>query len=173
MGQLEHEDGNGNGGGVPGGGVYDWYRRGVRLLEEKHPAAAVQLLARAAEAEPGSGSIREALARAQFDAGQYGQALASFRAVAEADPSDDYAQFGWGCRRPGWATSRPRRSTWRWRWRCSPATGTTRRRCGRPGRRWRPGRGRTARCCRGRPGTWLRRRARPRHRVAGVRFGSR
>lgn len=87
----------GNGGnGVPGGGVYDWFRRGVRLLEEKHPAAAVQLLARAAEAEPGSRSIREALARAQFDAGQYGAALESFRAVAVADPSDDYAQFGWG-----------------------------------------------------------------------------
>ncbi|MFJ5884235.1 tetratricopeptide repeat protein [Kitasatospora cineracea] len=89
-------EGSGGGSGVPGGGVYDWFRRGVRLLEERHPAAAVQLLARAAEAEPGSGSIREALARAQFDAGQYGQALASFRAVAEADPSDDYAQFGWG-----------------------------------------------------------------------------
>ncbi|BAJ31502.1 MULTISPECIES: tetratricopeptide repeat protein [Kitasatospora] len=102
MGHREHEgDGvngldGGNGGGAPGGGVYDWFRRGVRLLEERHPAAAVQLLARAAEAEPGSGSIREALARAQFDAGQYGPALESFRVVAEADPSDDYAQFGWG-----------------------------------------------------------------------------
>jgi tetratricopeptide (TPR) repeat protein len=89
-------EGSGGGNGVPGGGVYDWFRRGVRLLEERHPAAAVQLLARAAEAEPGSGSIREALARAQFDAGQYARALESFRAVAEADPSDDYAQFGWG-----------------------------------------------------------------------------
>jgi len=82
--------------GVPEGGVYDWFRRGVRLLEERHPAAAVQLLARAAEAEPGSRSIREALARAQFDAGEYAAALESFRAVVQADPSDDYAQFGWG-----------------------------------------------------------------------------
>ncbi|MFJ1752002.1 tetratricopeptide repeat protein [Kitasatospora sp. NPDC088134] len=82
--------------GAPGGDVYDWFRRGVRLLEERHPAAAVQLLARAAEAEPESGSVREALARAQFDAGQYRAALESFRAVAVADPSDDYAQFGWG-----------------------------------------------------------------------------
>ncbi|MEU5386129.1 tetratricopeptide repeat protein [Kitasatospora cineracea] len=104
MSHREHEgdggaavpEGSGGGSGVPGGGVYDWFRRGVRLLEERHPAAAVQLLARAAEAEPGSGSIREALARAQFDAGQYARALESFRAVAEADPSDDYAQFGWG-----------------------------------------------------------------------------
>ncbi|MFK0194993.1 tetratricopeptide repeat protein [Kitasatospora sp. NPDC090308] len=102
MGHREHEGDGGaavpgaGGNGVPGGGVYDWFRRGVRLLEERHPAAAVQLLARAAEAEPGSRSIREALARAQFDAGQYARALESFRAVAEADPSDDYAQFGWG-----------------------------------------------------------------------------
>ncbi|GAA2774841.1 tetratricopeptide repeat protein [Kitasatospora cinereorecta] len=82
--------------GVPEGSVYDWFRRGVRLLEQRHPAAAVQLLTRAAEAEPGSRSIREALARAQFDAGSYALALENFRAVAQADPSDDYAQFGWG-----------------------------------------------------------------------------
>ncbi|WP_405011040.1 tetratricopeptide repeat protein [Kitasatospora sp. NBC_01539] len=82
--------------GAPDGDVYDWFRRGVRLLDERHPAAAVQLLARAAEEEPQSRSIREALARAQFDAGSYAAALESFRAVAQADPSDDYAQFGWG-----------------------------------------------------------------------------
>ncbi|MFD7645915.1 tetratricopeptide repeat protein [Kitasatospora sp. NPDC059795] len=90
------EAASGGSAGAPGGGVYDWFRRGVRLLEERHPAAAVQLLARAAEAEPGSRSIREALARAQFDAGQYAAALENFRTVAVADPSDDYAQFGWG-----------------------------------------------------------------------------
>jgi tetratricopeptide (TPR) repeat protein len=54
------------------------------------------LLARAAEAEPGSTAIRETLARAQFDAGSYAAALGNFQAVAQADPSDDYAQFGWG-----------------------------------------------------------------------------
>ncbi|WP_371478972.1 tetratricopeptide repeat protein [Kitasatospora sp. NBC_00315] len=82
--------------GEPTGDVYDWYRRGVRLLAEKHPAAAEQLLVRAAAAEPHSHSIREALARAQFDAGSYAAALENFRVVATADPSDDYAQFGWG-----------------------------------------------------------------------------
>ncbi|MEV4613448.1 tetratricopeptide repeat protein [Kitasatospora sp. NPDC049258] len=82
--------------GEPEGDVYDWYRRGVRLLDERHPAAAVQLLSRAAQREPQSLSIREALARAQFDAGAYREALENFRAVALADPSDDYAQFGWG-----------------------------------------------------------------------------
>ncbi|MGW1176216.1 tetratricopeptide repeat protein [Kitasatospora sp. NPDC002543] len=82
--------------GEPTGDVYDWFRRGALLLAQGHPAAAEQLLARAVEAEPHSRSIREALARAQFDAGSYAAALENFRAVALADPADDYAQFGWG-----------------------------------------------------------------------------
>ncbi|MFC8450049.1 tetratricopeptide repeat protein [Kitasatospora sp. NPDC057223] len=82
--------------GEPAGDVYDWYRRGVQLLADRHPAAAEQLLARAAFAEPQSLSIREALARAQFDAGSYAAAQENFRLVALADPSDDYARFGWG-----------------------------------------------------------------------------
>ncbi|MEU8924692.1 tetratricopeptide repeat protein [Kitasatospora sp. NPDC048545] len=97
-------DGGGPGGGVPSqsrsgepaGDVYDWFRRGARLLAQGHPAAAEQLLSRAVEAEPHSRSIRETLARAQFDAGSYAAALENFRAVALADPADDYAQFGWG-----------------------------------------------------------------------------
>ena len=82
--------------GTPSGDVYDWFRRGSELLAGGHPGAAVQLLIRAAEAEPGSTAILETLARAQFDAGSYAAALQSFQAVALADPSDDYAQFGWG-----------------------------------------------------------------------------
>ncbi|MGV9270380.1 tetratricopeptide repeat protein [Kitasatospora sp. NPDC003701] len=97
-------EGSGAGGGVPeqgrpgepAGDVYEWFRRGGRLLAQGNPAAAEQLLARAAAAEPHSRSIRETLARAQFDAGSYAAALENFRAVALADPSDDYAQFGWG-----------------------------------------------------------------------------
>ncbi|MEV7782695.1 tetratricopeptide repeat protein [Kitasatospora sp. NPDC088351] len=97
-------DGPAEGGGVPAqgrtgdpaGDVYDWFRRGGALLAQGNPAAAEQLLARAAAAEPHSRSIRETLARAQFDAGSYAAALENFRAVALADPSDDYAQFGWG-----------------------------------------------------------------------------
>ncbi|MEY9947089.1 tetratricopeptide repeat protein [Kitasatospora sp. GAS1066B] len=86
----------GGGDGAPLGDVYDWFRRGERLLADGHPAAAEQLLAWAAAAEPDSKSIREMLARAQFDAGSYAAAVRNFRAVAQADPSDDYAQFGWG-----------------------------------------------------------------------------
>ncbi|WP_174315628.1 tetratricopeptide repeat protein [Streptomyces sp. CB01881] len=100
----EGPGGGSGGGGVPAqgragepvGDVYEWFRRGGKLLAQGHPAAAEQLLARAAAAEPHSRSIRETLARAQFDAGSYAAALENFRAVALADPSDDYAQFGWG-----------------------------------------------------------------------------
>jgi Flp pilus assembly protein TadD len=66
------------------------------MLSRGSPAAAVQLLERAAEAEPQSRSILEALARAQFDAGSYADAAGSFRRIVEASPSDDYAQFGLG-----------------------------------------------------------------------------
>lgn len=80
----------------PEGDVYDWYQRGVRLLSDGHPAAAATVLARAAEAEPGSRSILESLARAQHDAGRYAEAMESFTRVIAASPTDDYAHFGLG-----------------------------------------------------------------------------
>jgi predicted Zn-dependent protease len=81
---------------LPEGDVHDWYRRGLELLGRGSPAAAAQVLQRAAAAEPGSRSIREALARAQFDAGRYAEAADNFRVIVEASPSDDYAHFGLG-----------------------------------------------------------------------------
>lgn len=82
--------------GDPNGDAYSWYRRGMELLGRGSAAAAAQLLGRAAEAEPGSRSVLEALGRAQFDAGRYTAAAESFRRIVEASPSDDYAQFGLG-----------------------------------------------------------------------------
>jgi tetratricopeptide (TPR) repeat protein len=82
--------------GSPGGGVYEWFQRGRQLIAERHPAAAATLLERAAEAEPASRSIREALARAQYDAGRYQDAMASFTSLIAVNPTDDYAQFGLG-----------------------------------------------------------------------------
>ena len=79
---------------APGGDSYTWYRRGLDLLGRGSPAAAAQLLERAAEAEPGARSVLEALGRAQFDTGRYAQAADSFRQIVEASPSDDYAHFG-------------------------------------------------------------------------------
>ena len=80
----------------PGGGVYEWFQRGLRLLRDGHPAAAATLLARAAEAEPSSRSILEALARARYDAGRYEEAMTAFTALIGVNPTDDYAQFGLG-----------------------------------------------------------------------------
>jgi Flp pilus assembly protein TadD len=76
--------------------TYQLYQRGLDLLGRGSPAAAAQLLERAAAAEPQSRSVLEALARAQFDAGQYGAAAGNFRRIVDASPSDDYAQFGLG-----------------------------------------------------------------------------
>jgi predicted Zn-dependent protease len=80
----------------PGGDVYAWYQRGVELLGRRSPAAAAQLLERAAAAEPQSRMVREALARAQFDAGRYPAAAENFRLIVDASPADDYAHFGLG-----------------------------------------------------------------------------
>jgi Flp pilus assembly protein TadD len=82
--------------GTPDGSVYDWYHRGLQLLGERNPEAAATLLARAADAEPESRSILEALARAQYDAGRYADAIASFTRLIAANPTDDYAHFGLG-----------------------------------------------------------------------------
>ncbi|MFW3173066.1 tetratricopeptide repeat protein [Geodermatophilus sp. CPCC 206100] len=82
--------------GVPGGDVYEWYQRGLQLLASGDPAAAATLLARAAEAEPGSRSLLEALARAQYDAGRYHEAIDTFGELISRNPTDDYAQFGLG-----------------------------------------------------------------------------
>jgi len=81
---------------LPQGEVYDWYVRGLDLLEGGNPAAAVTLLTHAVNAEPESRSVREALARAQFDSGMYDEAAQSFGWIISINPADDYAQFGLG-----------------------------------------------------------------------------
>jgi tetratricopeptide (TPR) repeat protein len=86
----------GHGPGAAAGDTYDLYQRGLDLLGRGSAAAAAQLLERAAAEAPGSRSVLEALARAQFDARRYTAAAESFRQIVEASPSDDYAQFGLG-----------------------------------------------------------------------------
>jgi tetratricopeptide (TPR) repeat protein len=95
--------GNGGAGGGGGGAdesdpadIHSWYTTGLELLSKGSPAAAAHVLQRAANAEPGSLSVREALARAQFDTGRYEAAAANFRTIVEASPTDDYAHFGLG-----------------------------------------------------------------------------
>jgi Flp pilus assembly protein TadD len=83
-------------GAVNDADTYQLYQRGLDLLGRGSAAAAAQLLSRAAAAEPHSRSVLEALARAQFDAGQYKAAAGNFQRIVDASPSDDYAQFGLG-----------------------------------------------------------------------------
>jgi Flp pilus assembly protein TadD len=87
----DHSDAEG-----PEGDPLAWYQRGLELLSRGSPAAAAQILQRALAAEPDSRSVREALARAQFDARRYGEAADNFRLIVEASPADDYAHFGLG-----------------------------------------------------------------------------
>lgn len=76
--------------------VYEWYQRGLTLLETGDVHAAATVLARAAEAEPEKGSIREALARAYYRAHRFSAALDEFGAALEISPANDYAHFGAG-----------------------------------------------------------------------------
>jgi Flp pilus assembly protein TadD len=80
----------------PVGDAYDWFRRGTALLADGHPAAAAELLAWAASEEPEAASVREALARALFDARRFDEAAREFTVLLRLAPDDDYAQFGLG-----------------------------------------------------------------------------
>ncbi|MCU1675262.1 MAG: hypothetical protein JWM93_20 [Frankiales bacterium] len=82
--------------GSPSGDVYDWYTRGVELLRSGDSRAAIVVLQRVVEAEPHSRAAREALARAEFDSGEFETARRHFAANLAADPTDDYAAFGLG-----------------------------------------------------------------------------
>ena len=76
--------------------TYTSYQRGLELLSSRNPAAAAQLLGRVADAEPRSRMVREALARAQFDAGWYPLAAETFRMIVEESPAEHYSYFGLG-----------------------------------------------------------------------------
>jgi len=81
---------------APQGDAYDWYLRGLELLDNGDAAAAVQVLGHTVTADPESRMAREALARSQFDMGMYPEARANFEWIISIDPADDYAQFGLG-----------------------------------------------------------------------------
>ncbi|HEY8457301.1 MAG TPA: tetratricopeptide repeat protein [Actinopolymorphaceae bacterium] len=91
-----HGPGGETGGTPPAGDVYDWYRRGLALLSSGDSAAAAQVLSHAQAVEPRSKSIREALARAQFNMRRYAESAETFEGLVAENPSDDYAHFGLG-----------------------------------------------------------------------------
>lgn len=82
--------------GTPAGDVYEWYTRGIALLQGGDARAATLVLQRVVSAEPDSRAAREALARAEFANGEFASARAHFAANLAADPADDYAAFGIG-----------------------------------------------------------------------------
>lgn len=82
--------------GAPSGDVYDWYLRSLELMDSGDNAAAAQLLEHAVAAEPAARNLREALARAQFDARMFTASEATFAHLVALDPTDHYAQFGLG-----------------------------------------------------------------------------
>lgn len=76
--------------------MYEWYRRGCRLLEGGDPAAALTLLERVAAAEPQARHVRECLGRARLATRQYAAAEADFAQLVQRQPDDDYAHLGLG-----------------------------------------------------------------------------
>ena len=73
--------------------VYDLFTRGTELLEAGHNHQAVIPLSRARDLDPDKTSIREALGRALFGAGDYEQAAIEFEAVIDRAPTNDFALF--------------------------------------------------------------------------------
>ena len=79
--------------------AFSAFQQGSHLLETANHHAAATVLERARDLEPGTGSIREALARAYYATGRVRAAEAEFAAAVEIDPVNDYAHFGLGlCR---------------------------------------------------------------------------
>ncbi|MGD0018236.1 MAG: tetratricopeptide repeat protein [Candidatus Limnocylindrales bacterium] len=76
--------------------AYELLARGRELLHARHNAQAAVVLERAARAEPGKGSILEALARAYYDSGQHARAAETFEALLTVDPSSHYGHLGLG-----------------------------------------------------------------------------
>jgi Flp pilus assembly protein TadD len=76
--------------------VYSLLQRGHELMRSRHHAQAAIVLERAARAEPGKGSILEALGRAFYNSGQHDRSRQTFEELLEVDPSAHYAHYALG-----------------------------------------------------------------------------
>lgn len=76
--------------------AYDLLQRGEDLIRKRHWAQAAVVLERADTAEPGKGSILEALGRACFNSGQSARAAAAFERLLDLDPSSAYGHYALG-----------------------------------------------------------------------------
>src|SRR6202008_1515563 len=73
--------------------AYRLLQGGQALIKPRHHAQAAIVLARAARAEPGKGSILEPLGRAYHHSGQFDRARETFEQLLEVDPSAHWAHF--------------------------------------------------------------------------------
>lgn len=76
--------------------AYSLLRRGHELMRRGHHAQAAIVLERASMAEPGKGSILEALGRAYYNSRQHERSRDAFESLLEVDPSAHYAHFALG-----------------------------------------------------------------------------
>ena len=76
--------------------AYELFQRGMTLMHGRHHAQAAIVLERAARAEPGKGSIVEALGRAYFNSGQHDRSREAFERLLDIDPSSPYGHFALG-----------------------------------------------------------------------------
>ncbi len=76
-----------------GVGAYEWFQRGMELMETRdfHPAAVA--LEQAKKLEPDKASIREALGRAYLSTRQFERAAEEFEVAVEIQPTDHYAHY--------------------------------------------------------------------------------
>ena len=79
--------------------AYELFRRGSKMLADRHFGAAAVLLERTLALEPGKASILEALGQAYFNQGSHQLAADRFGAIVQADPLAHYAHFGLGLAR--------------------------------------------------------------------------
>ena len=75
---------------------YELFQRGTELLATRHPHQAAVVLERARALLPERGSVREALGRAYYQAGNPAEAAEQFAKALEIEPTNDYAHFGLG-----------------------------------------------------------------------------
>jgi len=74
----------------------DAYQQAWSLLEASSPKKALEILAPAIEAEPGSASLRTLRAWAYFQSAQLNHAEAELRTLVEQNPTDLWARFALG-----------------------------------------------------------------------------
>lgn len=73
--------------------AYVLLQKAKTLLRSNDPAQAAFVLERACKLEPEKGSIREALGRAYYNAGQHDMARPHFEKCVEIDPTNHYAHY--------------------------------------------------------------------------------